>query len=288
MSSVAPIRRRSTKAHAEWTTITPAIAQKWLELDVSDRTLSQLLVDKYAAEMTAGKWDEDNGETLKLASDGGVLDGQHRLWAIFQSGVTLRLLVVFDVDKDCFKTIDIGKVRTPGDVVGIAGVSSANTVAGAAAIVMCIEAKKYSADTHSPSRGILRSSLIEFCLAHKDELQVAARAAQRAKIGKMMSPSLGTAAFYLFSTKSKAANALTQAEAFFQQLSSGIMDTRFEPARHPIFILREKLTQNRASISRLPMPVILGVVIKAWNAYVTGRTAQVLRLVKDEAFPKVA
>lgn len=276
------------KARAEWTTITAAIAQKWLEIDTSNRNLSQAMVDKYAAEMKAGNWDEDNGETIKIAPDGGVLDGQHRLWAIFQSGVTLRLLVVFDVDKDCFKTIDIGKIRTPGDVVGIAGVKNPNVVAGAAAIAIAIESKKYGLETHSPTKNISRSSLIDYCVKNQAQLEESARQGNRVGIGKMLSGSSAAACHYLFVTRSKAADRGLLANAFFEQLGSGLFDNRFAAGKSPIFVLREKLMANRMSVSRMQAPALIGLTIKAWNAYISSRSVGVLRVVAGESFPAVA
>lgn len=277
----------SKKPTPEWEKISPTIAEKLLEKNTSNRALSQLVVDRYAAEMKRGEWDESNGETIKIADDGTIIDGQHRLWAIFESGKTLQFLVVRGVDKDAFKTIDIGKTRSIGDVVGIAGIPNANQAVAGAMVILAYRKKKITLDASNMSKHFLRSEVFQFCVDHQDDLQVAVRGGMQHGCAKLLGPAALVGLHYLFTHVSKVDHARTQADAFFQQLGSGLFDARYEGQKHPIRILREKLIDNKTSVSRMPTGALIALVIKTWNAYVTSRSVGVLRMTSGESFPVI-
>ncbi len=94
-------------AHAEFVTITPEIAKSWIELTAyvgrlglpEFRDLNLKKVEHYADKMRKGEWYLRN-YSIGLLKNGAVADGQHRLNAIIQSGVTVTMLVVKNLDKD--------------------------------------------------------------------------------------------------------------------------------------------------------------------------------------------
>src|SRR5690242_8106902 len=104
--------------------ITPKLATEILDkheklvqsrgLETLNRTINDSLVQKYATDMRNGKW-ELNGETIKIAETGRVLDGQHRLWAASNHEVSFESLIVSGLDEESFYTIDIGRSRKPSD-----------------------------------------------------------------------------------------------------------------------------------------------------------------------------
>jgi len=91
--------------------ITPQIAESWLKKSrgTNYRKLDKKRVKIYETAMSRGEW-ELNGQSIQLRGDGTVLDGQHRLQAIINAGVTIEMLVVFDVKSDGLH-IDRGKPR---------------------------------------------------------------------------------------------------------------------------------------------------------------------------------
>jgi hypothetical protein len=84
--------------------------------------------------MRRGEW-ADNGETVKVGTDGRILDGQHRLRAIVDSGCTVPMTVVFGVNPGAFKTIDVGRSRTAGNLLAMKGHGDGRTLAATAAMV---------------------------------------------------------------------------------------------------------------------------------------------------------
>lgn len=149
--------------------VTPEIAQQMLDKKPEhQRAISPALVEKYAADMKAGRWAE-NAETIKLDVDGLLLDGQHRLSAIVASRKSQFLLIVSGVDASSFSTIDVGRKRTPGDMFSIDGWTSANGAAALARLLYSIE--------QSHRSGILRyyapahSELLAWANKHQKEIE---------------------------------------------------------------------------------------------------------------------
>ncbi len=129
-----------TDPAVEWVTVEPIDAERWLERNESNRNARARAVNAYARDMEAGRW-LATGETIKFDTHGNLLDGQHRLSAIVQSGKPQRLLVVSGVDPSVRGVIDTGAVRTGGDALRMAGIGGGNpyALAGAARLLVLWE-----------------------------------------------------------------------------------------------------------------------------------------------------
>jgi hypothetical protein len=75
------------------------------------RKLNLSTVKIYAKDMQDGNW-KDNGETIKIDCNGNIIDGQHRLQAVADSGISIELLFVEGLDPSVANTIDIGRKRS--------------------------------------------------------------------------------------------------------------------------------------------------------------------------------
>jgi hypothetical protein len=111
--------------------MTPRKAKKLLESNTANRTIRAAHVDALAREMQAGNW-QLNGETIIVDEHGELLDGQHRLSAVVQSGCTVDMFVARGVATDTRSTIDQGISRTLADVLQISGGASYSTAIAAA------------------------------------------------------------------------------------------------------------------------------------------------------------
>ncbi len=104
----------------EFQTITPEQASDLLtNHNPSNRRLDTGHAMFLAQEMERGTFRPDNGDSIRIDTDGNVLDGQHRLAAIVRVGKPVTMLIAKDVDRETFATIDTGKRRTVQDIVGI-------------------------------------------------------------------------------------------------------------------------------------------------------------------------
>ena len=95
------------------------LALKWLDTtNTNNRKVSDNYVHRLARDMTAGKWRLTHAG-IAFAPDGILLDGQHRLWAIVESGVPVEMIVWRNIDPEAMMAIDCGKTRSMADILNI-------------------------------------------------------------------------------------------------------------------------------------------------------------------------
>jgi len=104
--------------------ITPEKALELLEKqspEVRNRSVSESRVDLMARTIIKGEW-KSTHQGIALDSDGFLLDGQHRLWAIVKAKRPIWLLVSRGVSRGDMNVIDRGRSRSMGDILAIDGV----------------------------------------------------------------------------------------------------------------------------------------------------------------------
>jgi hypothetical protein len=109
-------------------TVTPEKAEKWLGSVAPNRNLRKSLVERHAESMRQGEW-QATGESVKFDKDGRLLDGQHRLHAIVEAGISVEMLVVRGLDATTIDVLDTGIKRTLSDVLSIHGEGNVNVLA---------------------------------------------------------------------------------------------------------------------------------------------------------------
>lgn len=98
--------------------ITPQKAKTMLEKNVHNRPLSPAFVLRLRADMEAGRWHEGTLELIRIAEDGTLLDGQHRLEALAGSNVeSLNFWVAYGVQNSAQEFMDLGKSRSAADIL---------------------------------------------------------------------------------------------------------------------------------------------------------------------------
>ena len=90
-------------------------------------------------DMTSGNF-AVTGDTLKFASNGNLIDGQHRLEACAHTELPFQSHAVFGLDPKIFDILDQGRKRTAGDILALDGVPNAAVVAAAIRWARAIEA----------------------------------------------------------------------------------------------------------------------------------------------------
>lgn len=115
-----PSASQTVGPNARWMTITPTQAKEWIERNDRNRSVRRKHVEKIARAIREGKF-KLNGETIKIAPDGRILDGQHRLHACVSAGINISCLVVTDLDPGVIDTVDTGIPKEAHDVLTMAG-----------------------------------------------------------------------------------------------------------------------------------------------------------------------
>lgn len=101
--------------------VTPDKAREILtKQNTRNRSIRQTQVKKIASDMLENRW-KLTSQAISIDKNGVLIDGQHRLAAVVQSGQTVQMLFATDCEPDTFDVIDTGLGRTAADIVGLAG-----------------------------------------------------------------------------------------------------------------------------------------------------------------------
>jgi len=253
-------------------TITPEQAKKLLLNNETNRPKTLSVIKEYANDMREGKW-ELNGETIKLNSDGGLLDGQHRLEACILADTPFNTFIVQVKSDNAFDTIDIGKKRTGADTFHVQG--EKNSALLASVMRLIVEYKKVGrlgATSFKVTSRTLREAL---------ERHPTARHSVSYSAGKRVNFTNGTVIGFCHYVFSKIDD--TAALVFMDQVCLGEGLVKTDAA----YVLREKLTSERLAGTKYQVRnnYAVALVFKAWNAFRSGTTIKVLRLHSEEDFP---
>ena len=107
------------KMYSEVVSVTPAMAASILDdYNKGNRNLNKNAVEKYAKIMRSGNWFLTPQGLVIDNYTGNLVDGQHRLMAIRQTGVTVDMYVTYVEDPNTFKYLDQGRNRDFSDISG--------------------------------------------------------------------------------------------------------------------------------------------------------------------------
>lgn len=109
--------------------VTPEIALAWLDKNTHNRKIRRRVLARLAADMRNGKWVYTDTPIL-FDIHGNLIDGQHRLCAIIESGVSVMMRVTYNIDPDAQNVIDTGAPRSSADMLHLQGVPNSQLVVG--------------------------------------------------------------------------------------------------------------------------------------------------------------
>lgn len=102
-----------------------------LDQNTANRTRVTVTVARYQRDIESDDFMSLNGETIKVARSGRMLDGQHRITALENSGKRLPFLVVEGLQEHAFDVMDRAVAKTFADVLRERNLSNAGTLAAA-------------------------------------------------------------------------------------------------------------------------------------------------------------
>jgi hypothetical protein len=141
--------------------LTPEDAVVLLSLNTKNRKIKEHHVTKLTSIMNRGEW-RFNGQTIQIADDGRVLDGQHRLLACVRSGVTIETLIMYGADPASQETMDMGVARTTPDILSLRGYKDANALAALAARILTYQSTGLASALSSPGRLITPATIVAY------------------------------------------------------------------------------------------------------------------------------
>jgi hypothetical protein len=259
----APLPVLKTDPFTSVESITPAVAGKMLVANRNNRSLRKQLVERYARDMQAGRW-QFTGEAIKFGADGELLDGQHRLAAIVKADVPVTMLVIRDLERDAQDVMDTGTKRTPADVLRLRGESGGNTLAAVAKMIYTDGARTNERPTTAELINIVETDETLRWIVD------AISSGDLYSLRRITSPAVVGYAYW----RLHQIDAFAAAE-FFAKLATLVN----LPAGSPILALHRRLSAHeRKSDGRNYRRESLAYIFMTWNAWRKGENRSLVKL----------
>lgn len=271
----------SDSIKTEIITVTPRLAKQLLAMNTRNRNISSTNLAKIALQMQRNEW-RLNGEAIKVAKDGRILDGQHRLQAAVDTDTTFQTLIVYGLEEDTQASMDTGKSRPLGTLLTLKGYKEGNRLA--AIVVAIIRAEQWGINA------ALSGGANAWPVTNQqafDRLEIEPSLTELPRISKPLAREglPGKTAGLLYYKFSEING--EDADDFFDRLHTGAnMETG-----HPVLTLRNTLYALKQNARGERNQRYLGALtIKAWNKYRNGEEVRQLKFrvggANPERFPE--
>lgn len=246
--------------------VTPAQAAEWLaKHNTHNRAIRESKVSAYARDMESGSW-KFNGDTIRFATDGTLLDGQHRLSAIVRSEVSVQCIVVWGLEPDAQDTMDIGAHRALRDQLILRGEANSRELAAIARRGVLADRGSYTGGGNAVPTHAEMIAFIDANPLIRRAAEVAVRVANRLPAA----PSAIGAAYFMCARVNE-----SDAEFFYvSQVIDGLGLFETDPA----YVLRQRLHKEVTLSGRqIDGDDAYRYSILAWNHYRAGNKIQKLQ-----------
>ena len=242
-------------------TIDPSKAKEYLLWNKHNRPVNKFTVKQYAQEMKDGRWTLSN-DAITFFENHLLGNGQHRLYAIIESDYTGQFLVMRGLPAETFSNIDQGKKRTPSDNFNIGEIPNAANVSS---IVRSYHFLKNGITSNS--RMCSTTLALEIYNQHPDMFQEAYRkTAITYNACRVMRISLfGGLYAHLVIDKHHDPE---KVERFIQECAGIEPNTK---SNSPQLLRSLFITYATSKSKNMSMPYRIGLLIKAWNYWITGK-----------------
>lgn len=261
--------------------ITPDLARELLEGNTHNRSVNQKRI-KELAELHGTSFWKETGDPIRITDDGVLVDGQHRLLAIVQSGVPVHYFIMRGVDLTAQEVIDTGSRRTLASMLQTRQEQNRTTLATAIKVIYHWEHGGRSAD----GLGVVPINVL---LAFYDS-NPGIKAIARRTLGVNQAIRGGAGAVALTMWLFDHIDG-EDAAHFWDRLKSEYDHTEGDPIstlRKALLRDAEEAAKNRASVRGQTWRA--AVIIKAWNAYRRGEQVHRLQFSpggsRPEKFPE--
>lgn len=265
-------------------TITPQMADKYLAMSPENRVTKTTtrVANTYAEAMKRGEW-RLNGECIVFDKEGRPLDGHHRLIAVTIAGIPVTFSVCRGVDREAFTTYNCGLRTNLAQILGMKQVKNSNLIMGMIGININLCNTGRIRANNGMSSGSTRTVTSDYnvYIADQKAYDDTAELSNRLNAyGKVLKTTWIGGVYYFLTHK----GGYTPLEVlpFFEALchleTSGVT---------PCDTLRNFIIRHRMSNMKIEDGFLAALLIKAWNAYITGRTMKQIRFNQEiEDYPK--
>lgn len=271
-----------TSIDVKFVMVTPEMAREMLKKNGINRPINKNTVKHYVKSMKNGEW-VLNGEGLSFAADGTLLNGQHRLTAVIESGMNIPFQVSYGVSKESFSTFDQGRKRTDRDIFAIAGIPCYIKKAAMVKNTIVLNKSKASVITGVVTGGITgRANIV---LTKKEVLDTYLNDRENYdKYFKMGDSYYHRCGFIATGQICAIIYHLAVRLGYSDFAVTSFFDTLYDKSDSVVIAkrLRKMLIDDAFSQKRMTSYVKSQAVIRAWNGYVEKQQRRNLLVSKDD------
>lgn len=232
--------------------------------------------------MKEGLW-RFNGETIIFADDGVLLDGQHRLLAVIEAGVSVEFLVVKEIPnrEKAMNTVDQNKARKASDIYDLNKIPESVSASSIVSSYCRFKSGRFFVKGYIDNK-ISKQELAEIYFSDSQLFYEIVRISSNFFRYEHLIPIslIGGFMAYLIKEKHYAKEFVS---SFFEQVCSG-KNIR----NNTIYLLRSRLIRGKDGSDRLSETYRLVFLIKTWNCFVQGKELKCLKYNKeDESVPDI-
>jgi len=259
--------------------VTPEIAKLWLARNTDNRNLRRGRARALGEDMEQGQWRE-NGESMSFDTNGVLVDGQHRLQAVINSGHGFMATVTLGVDPTVRPTVNTGLKRSAADILKMEGEQYGTQLAAATQLWARYVSGQLERGSFGPSKLSHQQvlSMISVCPDIRDSVQYICKQ-QRGLIAH------SDAAFLHYAIV-RSGELRERADEFMDRF----LDGRNLDIGNPILALRNRIIVESKSGpgGRVSKHQVIALVLKAYKLWRNGKESKYLKFKEGESFPMLA
>lgn len=257
-----------TDPSVETLQVTPQLAKDWLNQNENNRRLRPGVVDAYARQMRNGRW-PFTGEPIQRDVNGNLINGQHRLSALVEAGVTLPFVVVSGLPPEVADVVDTQARRSAGDMLERYGELHTRSLGSAVRIALLQEQGALSTGGQTQIGHTEIRAFIDYNPDIRDAVSLALRVYRG-----MDAPSPAALAYAIWRLRRIDRE---RADQFFIDASE---KANLGP-NDPALALARRFAEIRRTKKRTPVEEQLTLIYRAWNARRKGRTLAMVKAVHN-------
>lgn len=244
-----------------------------METNEDNRGLKRTVIDKINRDIRSERY-YLNGETIVVSKLGKLLNGQHRLTSVIETGISIITWVIFGVPDECKTTFDQGTAKSAADFFKMMRVVSSKEVALVVKLLLIFQPGTEVTNKDLASRRISKQDILVEYESLEKPIQYALKTFGTSKYGKSMHAVAAiTTAHVLISREIPK----TLVDPFFDVL---IGDGSGIERLNPILWARTKLSEILGSRSKFEASseFKLQVILRTWNAWIDGKKVSHLKM----------
>jgi hypothetical protein len=261
-AATVPAVARTTRI--ELVNVTPELAEFWLTQNQSNRRVRRTIWKSYARDMQAGAW-KLTAEPVKLSPEGKLLDGQHRLHAVVDAGVTVPMFVAYDVPDDAQAAMDSGAKRTASDALALRGDSQTSLVAATARIALGVAYSPESIGRYTATH----AEIMDWVDNYPDVFDAASFISNIQSRLKGCRPSMATYTLLMLSQIDH-----DQAYSFWSAVADQVGDYPGDP----VLALARRFGEAYREREQLSHSAQLSMIYRAWNSRRGNKPLRIVRV----------